>query len=99
MDSTIEKRLDEIVTQFLSHRLSPQAFEKQYMALWREVRDTEDYGRANRKNGGLYDHIFTSLDCYCAEPELRDESDFDEEQLYEEVERLMRGKWAVKRER
>ena len=39
----------------------------------------------NKAFAGIFDSMFTTLDCFCSDPDLRDEEDLDERQLLSSV--------------
>ena len=89
MDNLSINTYRRLIFQFVNEEISADQFEKDYMSLWRECRDknwrefkdkvviSED-GAAD-----IVDQLFTALDCYCGNPDLRDEDDIDEAELLE----------------
>ena len=77
-----------LIDSFLSGDLSALAFEIEYMDAWRSYRDSSDIIKVDEKTQFYIDRVFTALDTYCADPELRDDGDLDENELLSEVIRL-----------
>jgi len=81
-------RLSELVGSFLQGGLTAPQFEAGYMNEWRRCRD---YGLLKSESPAVqnvYDAIFTTLDAYCSDPELRGPRDIDEQQMKVEVSAL-----------
>ncbi|MBC4010680.1 hypothetical protein H8R13_02810 [Morganella morganii] len=52
---------------------------------WRKYRDLSFSRELSKNNQEYFDRIFTALDIYCSNPDLRDENDFDDSELLNEV--------------
>lgn len=66
---------------FADGRISAVEFEAQYSELWKAHRDSDTLYELNKAFIGIFDSMFTTLDCFCSEPDLRDDDDLDEQQL------------------
>ncbi|WP_425593358.1 colicin immunity domain-containing protein [Morganella morganii] len=65
--------------------ISAPIFEIDYMNEWRKYRDLSFSRELSKNNQEYFDRIFTALDIYCSNPDLRDENDFDDSELLNEV--------------
>ncbi|MFC3491255.1 colicin immunity domain-containing protein [Glycomyces rhizosphaerae] len=70
---------------FAQGRMTAIAFEGAYLNLWRRYRDL---GVPTTKE---VDRLFTDVDVFCCDPELRNAGDLDEEGLRAVVVRFLRG--------
>jgi len=75
MDSRIDSFRIAAVT-FLDGRISAPEFETLFLAIFRGVD-----GRLAEPLGRELDRLFSAVDAYCADPELRNEFDIDEQEL------------------
>jgi len=91
-----ENTLLDIVGAFLADKMTAPEFERQYMHEWQRCRDEKLLSAESLIARGAYNQIFTALDCYCSDPQLRGPKDIDEHQLREEVVVLFA---VIKRER
>lgn len=79
------KKLLGLIDSFIAGYISPSEFEKKYIAAWRSYRDFDDFSKIHENYKIYFDRVFTTLDVYCPDPELRDENDLDDEGLLSEV--------------
>lgn len=70
---------------FTDGRISAVEFEALYSELWKEYRDSDALYELNKAFEGTFDSMFTTLDCFCSNPELRDTGDIDEKELLSSV--------------
>ena len=79
----------KLIFQFVNKEISADQFEKDYISLFREFRDTgkvlEDVVL------DIISELFTDVDAYCSDPELRDDDDIDE------IELISRAKLSLKK--
>ncbi|MBC6427309.1 MAG: hypothetical protein GDA51_12790 [Ekhidna sp.] len=79
----------KLIFQFVNKEISADQFEKDYISLFREFRDTgkvlEDVV------SDIISELFTDVDAYCSDPELRDDDDIDE------IELINRAKSSLKK--
>lgn len=75
----------QLIESFLSGDLSAFVFENAYTSAWRAYRDSGYDNELDEKTQEYVDRVFTTLDLYCAEPELRDEGDLDDHELLNEI--------------
>lgn len=75
---------------FIDGRISAVEFEAQYSELWKEHRDSDVLYELNKAFEGTFDSMFTALDCFCSDPELRDSEDLDEKELLSSVRSALR---------
>lgn len=78
-------RFKILILSFLGGTKTPSSFKVEYMKLWRSCRDSGELSDLNALSAGAFDRIFTALDGYCEEIELRDDGDLDERQLFDAV--------------
>jgi hypothetical protein len=81
-------KLIELANLFISGQLVAPEFEKKYIDKWRENRDFNNKKDIDECTQIYLDSVFTALDVYCSDPNLRDENDFDDEELLNEVIKL-----------
>ena len=81
----ILKEFTQLIEMFLNKTINAKEFESKYLRLWRQYRDVDKLTEVNLLSEGTIDKIFISLDCYCSDPELRDDEDLNDEQLFNEV--------------
>jgi hypothetical protein len=74
-----------LIDSFVSGKLCASEFEKHYSASWREYRDSDVSKSAGKETQRYFDAIFSAVDSYCADPDLRDEEDLDEQGLLDSV--------------
>ena len=80
-------RLNQLIDDLLSHQIPAPAFEKQYMELWREARDSGAFRGLIADDANYFDRIFTAVDMYCADVSLRSTNELGDEELEREVAR------------
>ncbi|CAK15842.1 colicin immunity domain-containing protein [Pseudomonas entomophila] len=79
----------EFARSFIHDRLSATVFSEAYMELWKIERDNQTLlGDASALSECL-SSIFCAADMYCEDVDLREDYEYDQEQLKREVERLM----------
>ena len=67
-----------LMESFLAHKIDASEFERRYFSMFKN--DTSSWTEAEYEN---LNYLFGELDAFCADPELRDENDIDEDQLRE----------------
>jgi len=82
------KMLLKLIEKFINGDISACELEKRYMITWRNLRDSDGYSKLSEAQQIFFDRIFTTLDAYCAESELSEASDLDDEGVFTEVVRL-----------
>ncbi|WP_312951379.1 colicin immunity domain-containing protein [Superficieibacter sp.] len=87
-----ETELLGLIEDFISGNIPAIEFEKKYIAAWRHYRDSDDFSKIDKNIQIYVDRVFTTLDVYCSDPELRDENDLDDNELFSEIIRLS-NKW------
>ena len=80
----------KIPQEYFDGILNEIEFKKSYIKLWKEYRDTDAHYEVNNDYNSILDRIFTALDCYCSDIDLRDDNDFNECQLRAEVENIFK---------
>jgi len=85
-------KLLELIETFISGNMSASEFEGNYINIWRSYRDFDNISEVDDNTQIYVDRIFTTLDVYCSDPELRDEGDLDDDKLLSEVIKL-NNKW------
>lgn len=75
----------DLIDSFASGELSASEFEKQYSASWREHRDSTGSKSKNKAAQRYFDSIFSAVDSYCDDADLRDEDDLDDQGLLDSV--------------
>jgi hypothetical protein len=68
-----------LLEEFVSGRIGAEAFEERFLELFKS--DETMHPEAQFM---VLDRLFAAVDSYCADPSLRDEHDFNEEQLWHE---------------
>lgn len=84
--------LTTLIDGFVSGRIQAADFEEEYMAAWRACRDGGRLQEASLNDQQYFDAVFCSIDNYCSHPELRDEGEFDDQMLWDEVCRI-KSQW------
>jgi len=77
----LKNSLISIMRSFVEGHITAVEFEKQYTELWKEYRDSDKLHELNKAFSGIFDSMFTTLDCFCSDADLRDADDLDEQQL------------------
>ncbi|WP_071655492.1 colicin immunity domain-containing protein [Mangrovactinospora gilvigrisea] len=83
MDTRIEPFLI-IASAMLQRRIKAPEFETVFLALFRGPA-----GEIRGDAGDAVSRLFSAVDSYCADPELRDDHDLDEQSLRLEVARFI----------
>lgn len=83
-----EANLLSVIHDFLSYKITANDFAANYSNAWRCYRDSSLPKGADIATQNFFDMVFTAVDCYCSDPELRDEEDYDEKGLFDEVKKL-----------
>jgi len=78
-----------LVQEYLDGALSAVEFKTKYIEIWKKYRDSDEVYEINLSRDNFIDRVFTALDCYCEDEELRDEEDLDEKSLKAEVEKII----------
>ncbi|HIE5768754.1 TPA: colicin immunity domain-containing protein [Proteus mirabilis] len=84
----------ELIDNLISGNISAANFEDNYIVMWRIYRDSNAQNEIDNNTKIYIDRIFTAVDLYCSDPEIRDEHDFDENNLLEEVIKIKNG-WEL----
>jgi hypothetical protein len=79
-----------VVNDFILTRSNASDFALHYAVLWRECRDSGALEELNASTQNAFDRIFSAVDAFCEDPSLRDVSDLDQTQLFEEVQTIAR---------
>lgn len=80
-----ENKLLRLINDFIDDSITASNFEDNYINEWRNYRDFGEQSNINENTREYFDRIFTTLDIYCSNPDLRGENDFDDEQLLKEI--------------
>ena len=64
-------------------------FENRYMSFMRSNRDSLEMLRWNSETDDAFDRIFTAVDMFCTDADLRRDGDYDEHQLRAEIVRIL----------
>lgn len=89
MSEAMESSFFNLINSYSNGAITPVVFEEKYIELWNRYSQTEKYGQFNESTDGAFDKIFSAVDCFCSNVNLRDENDLDENGLYEEVKKIM----------
>lgn len=73
--STIEKYI-LLITQFVTGEITASQFEGQYLEMFKN-----ESNRFPEHAYGVLNKLFSDVDAYCDDPDLRDEEDLDDEAL------------------
>ena len=84
--STFNNSLQTLITEFLQKNISAPVFSNKFIQLYKQDKEIaeEPYAR-------YFDTVFSACDAYCEDESLRDEHDFDEQQLRNCVKSLCRA--------
>lgn len=88
ISNRLKNQFSSLIKAYLDHDLDADTFKREYMCLWNRYRGTSEHYCINKNSGGSVDRIFTALDCYCPDPDLRREYELDEHQLRAEVQEI-----------
>lgn len=80
-----ENKLLRLINDFIDDSITASNFEDNYINEWRNYRDFGEQSNINENTREYFDRIFTTLDIYCSNPDLKGENDFDDEQLLKEI--------------
>lgn len=83
-----------LIDEFILGNISAPNFEVSYINEWRRYRDFGEKKGISYNDQEYFDRIFTALDVYCSDPDLRDENDFDDDELLNEVIKINK-KWLL----
>lgn len=83
-----ELSIISLVDHFISGGITAPDFEKEYIKLQREYRDSSALNGENEGTQIFFDNVFYSVDSYCSDPELMDEDDLNAEELLNEITQL-----------
>lgn len=89
-----ELALLTVIDSFVSGELNASDFEKKYLVLWREHRDSDEKTSTDNGAQRYFDSVFSTVDAYCDDPALRDEDDLDEQGLRDNI-RNLKTSWDV----
>ena len=67
-----------LMKSFVENKIDANEFERRYLSMFKS--DTNSWTEAEYET---LNNLFGEVDAFCADPELRDEGDIDEEQLRE----------------
>ncbi|MHC5225733.1 colicin immunity domain-containing protein [Ignatzschineria sp. LJL83] len=96
-NSLCVETLIELIDSYLKEQITASDFEIKYSKKWRECRDFIDEGMKVTLQTQMYiDMVFSTLDCYCSDPLLRDIKDLNDEELYTEI-YLLSNSWQKNR--
>ena len=73
-----------LMKSFVEDRIDAIEFERRYLSMFKS--DTNSWTEAEYEN---LNYLFAEVDAFCADPELRDANDIDEEQLKEATKRTL----------
>ncbi len=80
-----DDKLLKLINNFIHSSITAPDFEKNYINEWINYRDFGEQSGIDESTQEYFDRVFTALDIYCSNPDLRDENDFDDEQLLNEI--------------
>lgn len=83
--------LATLINSFVSGNMNASEFEKKYLTLWREHRDSDESHPLHHDAQRYFDSVFSAVDSYCADPDLRDEEDLDEQELLDSITNLKKS--------
>lgn len=66
----------ELIDSFLNNQIDALIFEREYLVMFKN-----DTTRWSESEYDVLNNLFGDVDTFCADPELRDPEDLDEEQL------------------
>jgi hypothetical protein len=82
-----ETEIFNTIKNYLNKKISPLEFKDLFYKYWRLIRD--EGPPLNDEKIKMIDRIFTALDQYCEDVNIRDSTDLNEEQLYIEVKNIV----------
>ncbi|MDR5834404.1 colicin immunity domain-containing protein [Caballeronia sp. LZ034LL] len=77
--------MNALVNRFVAGDIRTSDFEKEYIVAWRACRDNGQLQEAAPNDQQYFDAVFCAIDNYCADPDLRDEGEFDDQMLLTEI--------------
>ncbi|QKN80147.1 colicin immunity domain-containing protein [Scandinavium goeteborgense] len=77
-----------LIDSFVSGEITAPEFERKYLTLWREHRDSAELKTRDNFTPRYFDSVFSSVDSYCSDPDLIDEDDLDDQGLLDAVSNL-----------
>lgn len=80
---------------FIQGTASAEDFKSEFMSLWRQQRDCEEFQESELSYYEAIDSVFTALDCYCPDESVRDAYDIDEYELRKQVMTVLQSLGAV----
>ncbi|EDB4182441.1 TPA: hypothetical protein HGS85_25010 [Escherichia coli] len=81
-----------LIESFVSGAMSAPEFEKKYSTIWREHRDADTSDKQNEDAQRYFDSIFSAVDSYCSDPDLIDEDDLDDQDLFDCIVNLRKSR-------
>ncbi|MDS0790448.1 colicin immunity domain-containing protein [Proteus vulgaris] len=90
----VTTELLELIDNLISGNISATKFEDNYIVMWRIYRDFNAQNEIDNNTKIYIDRVFTAVDLYYSDPEIRDEYDFDEDNLLEEIIKIKNG-WEL----
>ncbi|UPK80214.1 colicin immunity domain-containing protein [Proteus vulgaris] len=90
----VTTELLELIDNLISGNISATKFEDNYIVMWRIYRDFNAQNEIDNNTKTYINRVFTTVDLYCSDPEIRDEYDFDEDNLLEEIIKIKNG-WEL----
>ncbi|MFI8415562.1 colicin immunity domain-containing protein [Serratia sp. NPDC078593] len=81
-----------LIDLFVSGNMKAPEFEKQYVASWREYRDCYEPKNRDKAMQRYFDSVFSAVDTYCADPDLIDEDDLDDQGLLNTIS-ILKASW------
>ena len=71
----------DLMRSFVENKITVYEFERRYLAMFKADKNTWTEAEYETLN-----NLFSDVDAFCANPELRDDNDIDEDQLREATE-------------
>lgn len=84
--SNSASELFDLIESYLRQDLVASELEAKYLTIWRQHRDSNII--LSEENQRYIDSVFTALDSYCPDPDLRDKYDLDDKSLFMEIQKL-----------
>ena len=79
MYNITKKGFEKLISDYVQGNISVDIFEKEYINLFRKLRDSD--ASLQDEVEEIISILFTDIDCFCGDPELREEEDIDEQEL------------------
>ncbi|WP_353614423.1 colicin immunity domain-containing protein [Mangrovibacter phragmitis] len=83
--NTHEVAIINLIDAFISQDISAPEFEHNYLTAWRTYRDSSEDKRADLRTQRFFDTVFSLVDSYCSDPDLMDDDDLNDDDLFEAV--------------